>query len=136
MRYYTLTLALTLAATFSLASTSLAANGPNGPDASTNWNQFSQALSHAVQHDNAGVQMGALQQIARYGEQLNLSNEAIFEIVRVYRSANSDNERILALMALDATNDVWAMDFVTRSARFENSARVLKHTQAVIQAHK
>ena len=136
MRNFTLSLALTLAATFTLTSASLAENGPKGPNANTNWNQFSQALNVAVQHANAGVQMGALQQIAHYGDQLNLDDEAIFEIVRVYRSSNNDNERILALMALDATNDVWAMDFVKRSARFEKSARVLKHTQAVIRANQ
>ena len=131
MRNLTFSLALTLAATFTL-TTSTQAN----PNKNTNWTQFSHALTEAIHYPNAGVQMGAIQQIARYGDQLELSDETIFEIVRIYRSSNDENVRILALMALGKTNDVWAMDFLKRSARFEDSARVLKHTRAVVQAYE
>ena len=105
------------------------------PLPNTDWNLFSRALTEAVQSPIAGVQHGALQQIARYGDKLTLDDQALFEMIRIYRSDEDDNVRILALSALSKTDNGWVMDFFRRSARFETSRRVLERTLAVVQEY-
>ncbi len=123
----TLLLALTLIVSVSVSKAA--------PDTKTaNWNTFSKALVQAVQSDNAGVQSSALQHIARYGENLEV-DAALFDIVRIYRNAEDENTRILALMALNKVGNEWTMDFLRRTVRFENNERILKHTIAVVNAH-
>ena len=77
----------------------LATSAVKAQDNSTDWNQFSNALKDAIAHDNYGVKLGALQQIAIYGSHLDVDG-AVFDVVRVYRNAKAENERILALSAV------------------------------------
>lgn len=93
---------------------------------------FSKALTQALKHENQGVRMDALRQMALYGENLDLSN-AIFEIVRIYRSSEDENTRILALQVLADSKSSWAADFLSRSIKFEKSERVTRHTKAALR---
>lgn len=101
----------------------------------TDWTKFSKALKIAIAHDNNGVKLGALQQIAIYGSHLDVDG-AVFDVVRVYRNAKDENERILALSALAKMNNAWAIDFLSRSVRFEKSERVRSITIDVVNQYR
>jgi hypothetical protein len=92
-------------------------------DYQTDWDVFSEALVKAAKHDNYGVRLGAIQQIAIYGSRLNV-DAAVFDVVRVFRNADDVNERILALSALSKMNNGWAIDFLARNVPFEKNTRV------------
>lgn len=101
----------------------------------TNWQLFSKGLIQAVDSDNYGAKLGAIQQIAIYGSNLHV-NPVVFDVVRVYRNSKNENERILALSALAKMRNAWAMDFLARSVPFEKSARVRRHTIDVVNAYR
>ena len=113
----------------------LATSAAQAQNNSTDWKQFSNALEKAISHDNYGVKLGALQQIAIYGSHLDVDG-AVFDVVRVYRNAKAENERILALSALAKMKNAWAMDFLSRSVRFERSERVRDITIDVVNQYR
>ena len=117
----------TLTLTFGLVSSNTFAQN-------TDWGLFSKGLIGAVNSGNHGAKLGAMQQIAIYGSNLDV-DRTVFDIVRVYRNSKNENERILALSALAKIQDSWAMDFLTRSVRFEKSKRVRHHTVDVLNAY-
>lgn len=101
----------------------------------TDWELFSKGLIQAVESGNYGAKLGAIQQIAIYGSNLDV-NPVVFDIVRVYRNAKDENERILALSALAQMRNAWAMDFLARSIPYEKSIRVRRHTIDVVNAYR
>lgn len=113
----------------------LAATAVQAQNNRTDWALFSKALKIAVAHENNGVKLGALQQIAIYGSHLDVDG-VVFDIVRVYRNSKDENERILALSALAKMNNAWAIDFLSRSVRFERSERVRSITIDVVNQYR
>lgn len=124
-----------LTAALALSSVLLIAVAARAQDHQTDWALFSKALVNAVESGNYGAKLGAMQQIAIYGSNLSV-NRTVFDVVRVYRNSKVENERILALSALAKMRDRWAMDFLGRSVRFENSERVRRHTIDVVNAYR
>jgi hypothetical protein len=101
----------------------------------TDWQLFSKALVKAAKHDNHGVRLGAIQQIAIYGSHLDV-DDAVFDVVGVYRNSKNQNERILALSALGKMRNAWAMDFLSRSVPFEKNDRVRQITIDVVNQYR
>jgi hypothetical protein len=122
-------------AALALATLPLVAGSVQAQDHETDWALFSEALVDAVESGNYGAKLGAIQQIAIYGSQLDV-NQTVFDVVRVYRNSRQENERILALSALAKMRDRWAMDFLGRSVAFEKSPRVRRHTIDVVNAYR
>lgn len=108
----------------------------NETESTTNWSKFTKGVQAGLVHDNQGVRESALQQIIGYGDKLTLDRTDIFEIVKIYRNSKHENQRILALAALHATKDAWAMDFLARSVKTESSAHVANLTNAVLSESK
>jgi len=98
------------------------------------WDTFSKGIVHAMQSDNDGLRMSALQQISRYGENLEV-DELVFDIVRIYRNSKDSQARILALSALSSMRNDWAMDFLKRSVRFEKDEHILALTRRVVNEY-
>ncbi|HLE57589.1 MAG TPA: hypothetical protein VJB15_10940 [Rhodothermia bacterium] len=124
-----------LTTVLALISVLLSSAGVKAQNYETDWALFSKALINAVESGNHGAKLGAIQQIAIYGSRLNV-NPTVFDIVRVYRNSKVENERILALSALARMRNQWAMDFLSRSVRFETSDRVRRHTIDVVNAYR
>lgn len=103
------------------------------PTETMDWSKFSKGVKVALTNDNLGIRQSALQQVIGYGDQLNIDRNSIFEIVKIYRNSTDESTRIMALAALNATQDPWALDFLKRSVRTENSAHVANLTQAVLE---
>jgi len=122
-------------AALALAVCLLGTASANAQNGKTDWALFSEALVNAVESGNYGAKLGAMQQIANYGSNLQV-NRTVFDIVRVYRNSKNENERILALAALAKMRNRWAMDFLARSVPFEKSERVKRHTIDVVNAYR
>ncbi len=86
----------------------------------TDWDVFSKNLVKSLKSDNQGVKLSAMQQVIAYAESVNV-DDAIFDIVEVYRSHPALKVRQLALTTLYKTNNAWAMDFLKRNLEFEKS---------------
>lgn len=97
--------------------------------------QFAKGLKAALMSDNLGIRQGALQQYVRYGQDLNVDQSTVFEIVKIYRNSKDDSMRILSLSALYSINNTWANDFLQRSVKTEKSAWVKEKTYDVLAIH-
>ena len=107
-------------AMFSLFTLVLFAAAFAGTNENTDWDAFSDNLVKGLKSDNEGVRLSAMQQVITYADKVNV-DDAVFDIVEVYRSHNDIKVRQLALTTLHKTNNAWAMDFLKRNLEFEKS---------------
>lgn len=99
------------------------------------WETFSSNLVAALQSDMDGLRSAAMQMIIRYGDQVDV-DEAVFDVVRIYRDHDNDHMRRMAVVALGAMNHPWGLDFLQRSQRFEKSPTVQHTLNAVVAQHR
>ncbi len=99
------------------------------------WKTYSGHLEQALATDHDGLRQGAMRMIIQYGDNLSIGREAVFNLVRLYRDHRNEGVRRMAVVALGQTGDTWAMDFLTRSARFEKSAAIRHTIYAVLAAY-
>jgi hypothetical protein len=95
------------------------------------WDAFSHSLVRALRSDHSGLQQAAMRLIIQYGDQVNVRS-GLHDLARIYREADSDFVRRMAVMALARTEHPWAIDFLERSERFEQTPRVRRQIQAVL----
>ena len=112
--------ARTILATFVLSTLVLFAAAFAGATAQTDWNAFSKNLVKGLKSDNEGVRLSAMQQVITYSDKVHV-DDAVFDIVEVYRSHDDIKVRQLALTTLHKTNNAWAMNFLKRNLEFEKS---------------
>ncbi|MCK4894772.1 MAG: hypothetical protein GQ561_02815 [Calditrichae bacterium] len=98
----------------------------------TKWDMASRNMVDGLKYGNDGLKQSILQNIIRFGDSLDV-NEAIFEIMRIYRNHENEGMRQLALIALHKINDDWAMTFLQRAVRFEKSPKLRKSICAILQ---
>lgn len=103
-------------------------------DAAT-WKLFSKNLVQAIQSDTEGLKLAALQMVIRYGELVDV-DAAVFDVVRLYRNHDDLHVRQMAVVTLGAMKHGWAMDFLTRSARFEQDPVLQKTIRAVLASYQ
>lgn len=99
------------------------------------WKAFSENLAVAVCSDNPGLQNSALCMIVQYADNLEIERGTIFDIVRIFRSENDPNVRLLAMVALYKTEDTWAMDYLKRHRAFETDLRIQKICCYAVKAY-
>lgn len=95
------------------------------------WAAFNKNLVHALQSDIDGVQLAAVQLVIKYGDQVDV-DDAVFDVVRLYRDNADDDVRRMAVVALGKMQHPWAMDLLKRSLRFEKTPTVRKTLHAVV----
>ena len=122
---------ITCLALIALSFGLLAASQANAQGKEVDWDSFSKNLCANLASDNHGVKQSAMQLIIKYADKLTINDDAIFNLVRVYRWEKDVKYRQMALVTLYSTKDKWVMDFLKRSLRFEDNP-VLKHTIAAI----
>lgn len=98
------------------------------------WTNYSKQLTHALASDHAGMQQGAMRMFIQYGPYLGMKRPAVFNLVRIYRNHPNDRMRRMAVVALGATNHTWAIDFLKRSAPYEQTPSVQHTILAVLLA--
>ena len=95
------------------------------------WDAFSENLFVSLQSEYDGVKSAALGMIIRYGDQLDM-NEAVFDVMKIYRNHENEKMQRMALVALGQMNNDWAIEFLERAHRFEDSQVLRQTIRAVI----
>ena len=118
---------LTLVAVFVFAFSLVSASTSQAVD----YEAFSKNLVKALKSENQGLQVSAMQQVIKYNDKVNV-DDAIIELVRVYRRHSDERFRRLALATISATQNEWALGIVKRDFQFEKNLKVKKMMAAVI----
>ena len=63
-------------------------------------------------------------------------DEAVFDVVRIYRNNDNVKVRQLALNTLHKMQNNWAMDFLGRSIKFEKSPVIKKQLYCILQEYQ
>lgn len=95
---------------------------------------YSKTLERIIRSPHPGLRLEAVRQLVRYGDHVE-AGIATFDVVRLYRDARDPRVRLLALSALHAGGDPWAVDFLRRSVPYERDARLRHVMQAIVAAH-
>jgi hypothetical protein len=106
-------------------SNSLAGDQPD------KWQKASKNMVHALKNGPDGLKQSVLQNIIRYSDHLQV-DEAVFEIMSIYRSHPDERVRQLALVALYKMNNNWALSFLERAIKFERSPKLRKSICAIL----
>ena len=120
----------TILTVFVLAFLLVAANNSQASD----YEAFSKNLVKALKSDNQGLQVSAMEKVIRYGTAVNVDG-AVLDIVRVYRTNKNEQFRQLALAAIHAMQNEWALGIVQRDYRFERNPKIKRMMAAVITAN-
>lgn len=94
---------------------------------SVDWREFGARIEVALASTHRGLKNSALRLIIAYGENFDLSESAVFDVMRLYRDGDSERVRRMAVVALAQIDSEWAIKFLERSVRFEKSDQV-RHT--------
>ncbi|GAB5518308.1 MAG: hypothetical protein RhofKO_05590 [Rhodothermales bacterium] len=109
---------------------------PSRAASQAEWSAFSGRLVEALKGDHEGFQQAALQHVIQYRDNVNV-DKAAFDIVSIYRNHTDDNMRRMAVVALGAMDNRWAMDYLQRAEGFEKSDAVKATIHAVLaQYHR
>ena len=96
------------------------------------WKAYSNKIEEALASHHDGLKFSALRMIIMYGENLELSPLATFDVMRIYRDHENERARRMAVVTLGHMDDNWAIAFLERSLKFEKTD-CIKHTmQATI----
>lgn len=98
------------------------------------WEIFSKNLVNALQSENTGLQQSAMQLVIRHGDRLQV-HDALFDVVRVFRSGKDRGVRLLALTAMSKMNSNWAFYFMKRSIKFEDDPIIKRQLLAIVIDH-
>jgi hypothetical protein len=109
-------------------------NLANAQDHEVNWEAFSKNLVKALATDNEGLQLSAMGMIIRYSDRLDV-DDAVFDIIRVYRLNKNHRIRILAMITLHKIQNDWAMYYLRRSMEFETDERVQKQCFRILNTY-
>jgi len=96
------------------------------------WDSYGNRLEAALATDHLALNRAALRLIIAYGDNFNFSQEAVFDVMRIYRNDDSERARRMAVVALAEMNSDWALKFLERSSRFEKSETVKQTIVAVL----
>ena len=96
------------------------------------WNVYSKNLVKCIKEGNEGVRNAALQRVITYGDNLNV-NDAVFEIMHIYRTDKDQHARQLALSALHTMKNEWAIGFLKLQAPHEKNPTLQKQIYAMIK---
>ena len=103
--------------------------------ANTNWELFSKNLVKALNSDNLGLKVSAMQKVIKYKEKVDVEDAAL-EIVRLYRRHKDERVRQLALVTLHSMQNDWALGIVKRDYNFENNSKIKRLMAAIITDRK
>lgn len=95
------------------------------------WTAFSKNLVRALGTPNEGLQISAMSMVVRYGENLDVNN-AVFDVVRIFRNNKNPKIRQLALVTLYKMQNKWAVDFLKRNLKFEKDKNILNQSQWIV----
>ncbi len=109
-------------------------NGLAG-DQTDKWQQASRNMVYGLKHGPDGLRQSILQNIIRYSDRLQV-NDAVFEVMGIYRHHPDERVRQLALVALSKMHSNWVIAHLERSVKFEKSPKLRKTICAILHQCK
>ena len=104
-------------------------------DRKVDWEILSENLVNAIQSDNPGLQQSAMRLVIQYTDHVDV-DEALLDMMRIYRFSDNSKVRQLALVTLNKIGDDYAMDFVRRNLEYETDEKIIKLSNACLNDHK
>jgi DNA/RNA endonuclease G (NUC1) len=98
-------------------------NSSYAQEGQVNWEAFSKNLVMALGTTNTGLQLSAMGMIIRHGDNLQV-NDAVFDVMRIYRLNKDPQVRILALVTLHKIKNDWSMYCLKSNMKFETDERI------------
>jgi hypothetical protein len=95
------------------------------------WNKASKNMVTGLKDGNDGLKQSIMQNIIRFSDSLDV-DEAVFDIMSIYRDHEDEGMRQLALIALYKMKNSWALSFLERAIKFEKSDRLRKSICAIL----
>ena len=102
----------------------------------TDWKAYGDHLRTALTNEHEGLRHSALRLIIAYAGDLELGNDAVVDLMRIYRDDDSEQARRMAVVALAELDSPLAMDWLERSHDFEQSDAVKRTIAAVVSSHR
>jgi hypothetical protein len=103
-------------------------------DRKVDWEIVSENLVNAIQSDNPGLQQSAMRLVIQYADHVDVE-DAVFNMMRLYRYSEDSKVRQLALVTLHKIGDEYAMDFVRRNIEYETDKKIIKLSNACLNDH-
>jgi len=100
------------------------------------WQNYGQRLHDALSVDHDGLRNSALRLIIAYSDNLELGNDTVVDLMKIYRDDDSEQARRMAVVALAELDSGLALDYLDRSRDFEKSETVKRTIAAVVSAHR
>ena len=95
------------------------------------WKLASKNMVEGLRNGNDGLKQSIMQNIIRYSDSLAV-NEALFDILSIYRDHENEGMRQLALITLYKMKSQWALSFLERAIKFEKSEKIRKSICAIL----
>jgi hypothetical protein len=99
------------------------------------WEAFSKNVIKNLATNNDGVRISALQNIIENGDKLNV-DDAVFDIMSMYRNSKNQKVRQLAVVALHKIHNEWAMGFLKRNLKFETNPTIKRQILDCMLQHE
>ena len=119
---------LALATVFLSLSTVLA-----DEPADVNWDGFSKGLVQALQSENDGVKLSAMQLVIKHGKKVDVET-ARYDVMDTFLYSKDRRVRQLALVALSKIDNVFDMGLLERQIGFEEDPVIKNQIAAVLIA--
>ena len=104
-------------------------------DRKVDWEILSENIVNAIQSDNPGLQQSAMRLVIQFSDYVDV-DEALLDMMRLYRFSDNSKVRQLALVTLNKIGDEYAMDFVRRNLEYETDEKIIKLSNACLNDHK
>lgn len=98
------------------------------------WSRFSENVVVALQSGHDGLRASGLRLIIQYDGAL-YTDQAVFDIMRLYRDHDDDSMRRMAVVALGKMQHRWAMGALRRDVDFEQTPSVRHTIQHVLATY-
>ncbi len=93
--------------------------------ASDEWETFSDNLVQALQSENDGLKISAMQLIIKHGDKVWV-HDATFQVYQIFKEHENPRMRQLALVTLNKINSEWFMNELPKDLE-EESSPALRH---------
>jgi hypothetical protein len=100
-------------------------------DKEDKWERASKTMVKGLKNGNDGLKQSIMQNIIRYSDKVDV-DEALFDILKIYRDHENDGMRQLALITLYKMDNQWVIAFLERAIKFEKSDRIRKSICAIL----
>jgi len=95
------------------------------------WDKFSKSLVKALQSNNEGVQLSAMQLVIKYGDKVDVS-AARYRVMDIFMKHKDQKVRQLALVTSYVIHNPFDLGLLERQLKFEEDAVIARQIAAIM----